>query len=982
MAGLCVCGLRCADFFCRRNDSRQASSPGPWGPVGSLPAAPSQFRAEAGQSAGTSTSVARADQCDAAPVPSMRRIPVNGTRVHRVDRVRAARIPSPRRAHTERLESRTLLAAAPIAAGAEFRVNTSVSGSQELFAEAPHAVAADADGDFVVAWSSSGQDGSSWGVYAQRYAADGVARGAEFRVNQATSNSQWHPNVASDGAGNFVVAWTSNSQDGGGDGVYARRFSAAGAPLGDEFRVNTTSTGDQRHPSIAMASNGAFAVTWSGYAQLEGAGWDVYAQRFTAAGTAAGPEFRVNATTAGDQQFGAASADDAGNLVVTWTTDGQDGSGTAVYARRFSAAGAPLNGEFRVNTATAGNQHYSRVAADADGDFVVAWASANQDGSGRGIYAQRYSAAGAKQGAEFLVNQVTAGEQFAPTVAIDNAGRFLVTWTGAQDGDLFGVFARGYDAAGLPRGDEFRVNTYRAGNQVYSAAAAAGDGKLVVVWQSDGQDGNFFGVYGQRYAGPDSIAPSANVTDVAPDPRNTAVSTLTVAFTEAVTGVDVADFTLTRDGGANLLTAAQTVTASLGGLTWTLANLAPLTAADGTYVLTLKPTGTGITDAAGNVLAGGATDQWVVETVRPTGDVIDVAPDPRESGVDALTLRFSERVTGVQLADLRLTRDGLAPNLLTASQTLTTLDNVTYTLTNLAALTGAPGQYTLTLVAAGSGIADAAGNALVANAADTWTVTIPPPAAQVVGRHVFYNGSAFDAGPTPGADDAAIAFDKQALLPGAGRGGFANYTSYTRGLNGVMIDVVGLATAAASSTGPSAAAAPALSPADFAFRFGNTADAAQWSAAPAPASIQVRPGAGANGSDRVTLTWSDGAIARGWLQLSLLATAATRLTTPDVFYFGNLPGETGDATDSASVDATDVARTRAAMSPAAAALDSAYDHNRDGRVDVRDLYTARAAVGTAPLPLIGTSAASSAVAPSTPARRSGYRPAATSLLSE
>src|SRR3954471_8912060 len=121
----------------------------------------------------------------------------------------------------EPLERRVLCAAAPVPAGAEFRVNTNTAGSQELFAEAPHASATDAAGDFVVAWSSAGQDGSSWGVFAQRYGADGAKRGAELQVNQTVAGAQWYPSVACADDGAFVVAWTSAFQDGSGDGVYA-----------------------------------------------------------------------------------------------------------------------------------------------------------------------------------------------------------------------------------------------------------------------------------------------------------------------------------------------------------------------------------------------------------------------------------------------------------------------------------------------------------------------------------------------------------------------------------------------------------------------------------------------------------------------------------------------------------------------------------------------------------------------------------------
>ena len=766
----------------------------------------------------------------------------------------------PRRAHRRRgrvgfeaLEARRMMAAAPAPAGPEFRVNTHTAGSQELFSEAPQAVAADADGDFVVAWSSSGQDGNAWGVYAQRFSADGAPRGGEFRVNQQTAASQWYPAVACAPGGSVVVAWTSELQDGSGDGVYARRFDADGAAVGDEFRVNTTTTDHQRHPTVAVDDSGDFAVAWSNFGHPDGAGWDVFAQRFTAAGARVGSEFRVNQTAAGNQQYAAVAADADGDLVFTWTADAQDGSGTGVYFRRFNAGTVQGSSEQRANTFTAGNQHYSRVAAAPEGDFVIAWASANQDGAGRGVYAQRYAASGAKRGSEFQVNQVSTGEQFAPTLACDAAGNFLVTWTGANDGNLFGVFARAYDASGASRGGEFRVNTHLPGNQVYSAAAGVPDGRFVVVWQSDGQDGSQFGVYGQRYAAPD--------------------------------------------------------------------------------------------------------------TTPPLADVVDVSPDPRASPVDAVTVRFSEPVTGFDLADLRLTRDGLPLDLLTSGQRLTTTDNMTFTLSNLAPLTALPGAYSLALPAAGSGVADVAGNLLATDASDSWTLA----AARVVARRVFYNGSSFDgfdssAGP---ADDEAIATDKQALLPG-GAAGFAHYTSSPRGLNGVMIDVAGWG-----------ASAPSLTAADFACRMGTAPDVAQWAAAP-PMSLSVRRGAGSEGSDRVTLVWPDGAIVRSWLQITLLATAATRLAAPDVFYFGNLPGETGDDPAAAAVDELDFLRTRAeahGSATGAVASDNPFDHDRNGRVDVRDVAVTRFAIAHDPLPLISPAAAARALTSASSSHpRRDYRP--------
>ncbi len=103
--------------------------------------------------------------------------------------------------------------------------------------------------------------------------------------------------------------------------------------------------------------------------------------------------------------------------------------------------------------------------------------------------------------------------------------------------------------------------------------------------------------------------------------------------------------------------------------------------------------------------------------------------------------------------------------------------------------------------------------------------------AWVAGEQIFYNNSAFDANdPAPNpADDAAIATDKTPLLAGQ-TATFANYTSYSRGINGLMIDIAGLAGV------PTAA--------DFKFRVGNNNASGNWEAAPAPLSVTVRAAPG------------------------------------------------------------------------------------------------------------------------------------------
>ncbi|MCK4624141.1 MAG: right-handed parallel beta-helix repeat-containing protein, partial [Phycisphaerae bacterium] len=160
------------------------------------------------------------------------------------------------------------------------------------------------------------------------------------------------------------------------------------------------------------------------------------------------------------------------------------------------------------------------------------------------------------------------------------------------------------------------------------------------------------------------------------------------------------------------------------------------------------------------------------------------------------------------------------------------------------------------------------------NTAEASKTESPTGPSQVKGRHVFYNRCSFDGdNPAAGvADDGAIAPDKTALLPG-GTATFANYTSYSRGINGIMVDIANLPGTPTKS--------------DFVFKAGNDNTPAAWTTVPVPTSVTVRSGAGLGGSDRITIIWVNNAIQKQWLQVTVKATAATGLTAPDVFYFGN-----------------------------------------------------------------------------------------------
>ena len=213
--------------------------------------------------------------------------------------------------------------------GSEFLASTYPDG-----AVAQVDVAMSPDGAFVVAWTSEAEGGpgsSNLGIRVQLFDANGTRLGTEFAANTFTSSLQRHPSLAMAADGRFVVAWTSRGQDGEGDGVFARRFDASGAPLGAEFQVNTYTPVDEVYPSVASDERGNFVVTWN--EQVTGPFSRTRGRRFFADGTPRGAEFPI---ADGLPAFSepAVTSDPVGNFLVAFSSP-WDGNGVSPLARRY-----------------------------------------------------------------------------------------------------------------------------------------------------------------------------------------------------------------------------------------------------------------------------------------------------------------------------------------------------------------------------------------------------------------------------------------------------------------------------------------------------------------------------------------------------------------------------------------------------------------------------------------------------------------------
>ncbi|MFZ2146808.1 MAG: hypothetical protein WAV28_06260 [Sedimentisphaerales bacterium] len=371
---------------------------------------------------------------------------------------------------------------------ADFQANTHTSNKQEN-----PAIAMDAEGNFVIVWNSYLQDGSSNGIFGRRFDPNCKPLSDEFRINTTTSGNQREPSVAMNADGNFVVAWYGPGED--KEDIFARRFSANGQPIGSEFRVNTYTNDKQLYPSAAMSNDGGFVIVWESMNVPEQGKKGICGQLYDSTGSSIGPEFVIN-EEASDSRYPDAAMDADGNFAVVWLLDK---SSNSIIARLYNAEGTAKTEPFELSTIRFSSITEPSIAMDKAGNFVVAWDGDPKLAGQDDIHVRCYNPEGTAVSGQFIVNTTIEGPQQNPQAAMDELGRFIIVWDSKIDPDINerDIFAQRYDSAGGPLGNEFQVNTYMTDDQKRPAAAITENGKFVIAWQSYGQDGSDYGIFVQ-----------------------------------------------------------------------------------------------------------------------------------------------------------------------------------------------------------------------------------------------------------------------------------------------------------------------------------------------------------------------------------------------------------------------------------------------------------------------------------------------------
>lgn len=290
--------------------------------------------------------------------------------------------------------------------------------------------------------------------------------------------------------------------------------------VGSEIHINTTTALQQLNPAVAVDPNGDAVVAFqSGDTNYnQPSSYDIKARRFNTSGVGQGNDSTVNTVTTDLQFTPAVAIDSTGDFVVAWASYTPLGSSNRdVFAQRFNAAGVKQGGQITVNTTITNGQVLPTVAMDPNGNFVIAWAS-NQSDQGDIIF-QQFDAAGVRQGPETQANNTANGNQTNPTVAVDSSGNFVIAWQDSSSGTTDIRFRR-FNSSGNAFAGDTVANT-SSGSQLNPGIAMQPNGQFVITWDGNGpsdSQGIFFRRYNASGVAQDSTDVRANSTTGATAP--------------------------------------------------------------------------------------------------------------------------------------------------------------------------------------------------------------------------------------------------------------------------------------------------------------------------------------------------------------------------------------------------------------------------------------------------------------------------------
>lgn len=369
----------------------------------------------------------------------------------------------------------------------EFQMNTYTNNRQQF-----PAIASNRQSNYIVVWESDGQDGDGYGIYGQRYSQNGIRIGNEFQVNTTTAGFQQSPDVAMNVSGNFVVVWRSPDAGGLYD-IFARLFSSQGMPLTGEILVNTYTDSIQEEPSVAINDSGTFVVTWTSDREQPGHERSICGRVFHSGGAPATRELVISQTT--NSNHSDVCIDENGDFAVVWNLSIL--STTQTWSNRlrlYHSNGTAKGSAVDLNPSALHAASLPCIVSKVNGEWIAVWDQDPGNYENHSILCQHFHSDGSKLGEAYRIDDGSYSAH-APSVSLYEDGKMIVVWEIKDSLTGRDIRAREYSPDGVPLCDPFYLNTFTAGDQILPQVASIGN-QYFAIWQSDGQDGSYIGIYG------------------------------------------------------------------------------------------------------------------------------------------------------------------------------------------------------------------------------------------------------------------------------------------------------------------------------------------------------------------------------------------------------------------------------------------------------------------------------------------------------
>ncbi|WP_420580399.1 putative Ig domain-containing protein [Reichenbachiella sp.] len=379
--------------------------------------------------------------------------------------------------------------------GNEFIVNSVTTVNQD-----DPDIAKNADGDFVIVWTDHyNGSGSAYSIKAQRYNRAGIRQGTEMTINDGGLAVD-DPEVALKDDGSFMVVWTTDGGDIGGehDDILGKVYDWDGSVIKNDFMINDGTRSNQRRPDVAINPDGNFQVVWSShYTDYGSTNWNrIYGQEISPTGVpdAAGNQLLVEIAPESQTTIISSIAfNEDGDMAIPFT---YSYGGVQLYLSVFDDAFNPIVDHLQTSNNGDIRLHKPAVASNEEGEFVVAWAHGSDYVH---AYLRNYSGGESFDGSAVQLDVGNRPDEVG-IEAVDD-GDFILTFQDEsyEGGEYDGIWAQRLSYEMEKVGPEFLVNDTTQNDHSNSAMASSPDGSYTVVWEANYTDDSDYAVMAKQF---------------------------------------------------------------------------------------------------------------------------------------------------------------------------------------------------------------------------------------------------------------------------------------------------------------------------------------------------------------------------------------------------------------------------------------------------------------------------------------------------